>query len=62
MPSVLRFILERCAHHLTEGFAKTDLEVQDPELAARRLLSVCNDLTCDQSGGFFDHHGKAVPW
>ena len=47
---------------LTEGFAKTGLEVQDPELAARRLLSVCSDLTREQSGGFIDHHGKAVPW
>jgi len=47
---------------LTEGFAKTGLEVQEPGLAAQRLLSVCEALTPDQSGGFFDHLGKPVPW
>lgn len=47
---------------LTEGFAKTGLEVQEPEVASRRLLAVCDGLTSEQSGGFFDHHGKAVPW
>jgi len=47
---------------LTEGFAKTGLEVQEPELAAQRLLAVVRDLTAAQSGGFFDHLGKPVAW
>ncbi|GAB4517512.1 MAG: SDR family NAD(P)-dependent oxidoreductase [Roseibium sp.] len=47
---------------LTEGFAKDGLEVQVPDLAARRLLAVLDGLTPDQSGGFFDHHGEPVPW
>jgi len=47
---------------LTEGFAKTGLEVQDPELAAHRLLAVVKKLTPEQSGGFFDHLGEPIPW
>lgn len=47
---------------LTEGFAKTGLEIQEPDLAAERLLGVLNGLTPEQSGGFFDHMGKPVPW
>lgn len=33
-----------------------------PEEAAQRLLSVLATLTPDDSGGFFDQHGKAVPF
>lgn len=47
---------------LTEGFAKTGLEVQEPDLAAGRLLDVLDGLRAEQSGGFFDHLGKPVPW
>ncbi|WP_367279183.1 SDR family oxidoreductase [uncultured Roseibium sp.] len=47
---------------LTEGFAKTGLEVQEPEMAAERLLGVLNGLSSEQSGSFFDHMGKPVPW
>lgn len=47
---------------LTEGFAKTGLEIQDPDVAAERLLGVVNGLTPEQSGGFFDHLGKPVSW
>lgn len=47
---------------LTEGFAKTGLEVQEPELAASRLMEVLSDLGPEQSGGFFDHLGKPIPW
>ncbi|WP_420414778.1 SDR family NAD(P)-dependent oxidoreductase [Roseibium sp.] len=47
---------------LTEGFAKSGLEVQQAELAALRLLSVVDSLTPKHSGGFFDHLGKPVGW
>ena len=47
---------------LTEGFAKTGLEVQEPLVAARRILDAIQNLTPSQSGGFFDQHGKPVPW
>jgi len=47
---------------LTDGFAKTGLEVQEPGLAAQRLLGVLDGLAADNSGGFFDHLGKPVPW
>ncbi|MEP1934897.1 MAG: SDR family NAD(P)-dependent oxidoreductase [Roseibium sp.] len=47
---------------LTEGFAKTGLEVQDPEQAAKRLLTVVEGLRPEDTGGFFDHLGKPVSW
>ncbi|MCK7612170.1 SDR family NAD(P)-dependent oxidoreductase [Roseibium sediminicola] len=47
---------------LTEGFAKSGLEVQEPDVAAERLLTVLDGLAPEQSGGFFDHLGKPVPW
>ena len=33
-----------------------------PERAAQRLIAVMDDLTPDQSGGFFDYAGRAIPW
>lgn len=33
-----------------------------PEQAAQRLIAVMDDLTPDQSGGFFDYAGRAIPW
>jgi len=47
---------------LTEGFAKTGLEVQEPLEAARRIFDVIQKLTPSQSGGFFDQLGRPVPW
>jgi NAD(P)-dependent dehydrogenase (short-subunit alcohol dehydrogenase family) len=47
---------------MTDGFTKTGLEVQPPDLAARRLLAVLDGLTPGKSGGFFDHHGEPVSW
>ncbi|WP_269581646.1 SDR family NAD(P)-dependent oxidoreductase [Roseibium sp. Sym1] len=47
---------------LTDGFAKTGLEVQERDLAAKRLLGVLEGLSAQESGGFFDYLGKAVPW
>jgi len=47
---------------LSGPFAKAGLEVQTPAEAAVRILAVLEGLTPEQSGGFFDHLGKAVPW
>jgi NAD(P)-dependent dehydrogenase (short-subunit alcohol dehydrogenase family) len=47
---------------LTDGFAKTGLEVQEPDLSAQRLLGVLRGFSSRESGGFFDHLGKPVAW
>jgi NAD(P)-dependent dehydrogenase (short-subunit alcohol dehydrogenase family) len=47
---------------LSAPFAKAGLEVQPPALAAARLLDVLAGLTPAQSGGFFDHHGRPIPF
>lgn len=47
---------------LSAPFAKSGLEVQSPDLAAQRILGVIDRLGCEDSGCFFDHHGKRVPW
>jgi NAD(P)-dependent dehydrogenase (short-subunit alcohol dehydrogenase family) len=47
---------------LSAPFGKAGLEVQDPDLAAARLLGVIAGLTAGDSGRFFDHHGAPVPW
>jgi len=47
---------------LTDGFSKSGLDVQEPEIAAGRLLSVVDSLSPSQTGGFFDHMGKTISW
>ena len=47
---------------LSQPFAKTGLQVRQPDVAAQELLSVMDGLVADQTGGFFDHLGKTVPW
>jgi NAD(P)-dependent dehydrogenase (short-subunit alcohol dehydrogenase family) len=47
---------------LSSSFSRSGLEVQKPEIAARRLLTVIDHLGVDRSGGFVDHLGKPVPW
>lgn len=47
---------------LSSPFSKTDLEIQSPNLAAERLLSVIAGLDANDSGGFFDHRGDRIPW
>lgn len=47
---------------LSQPFAKTGLRVRPPEVAAADLLSVIDGLNASQTGGFFDHQGKTVPW
>ncbi len=47
---------------LTADYVKAGLEVQTPEIAARRILDVIAGLDAAHSGGFFDHKGLPVPW
>ena len=47
---------------LSASFVKTGLDVQTPELAAKRLLEVIAKLTAHDSGGFFDYNGETVIW
>jgi NAD(P)-dependent dehydrogenase (short-subunit alcohol dehydrogenase family) len=47
---------------LTSLFSKSGLEVQAPALAAERLLAVIESLGPNDSGNFFDHYGKTIPW
>lgn len=47
---------------LSQPFIKSGLDVQTPELAASRLLSVIDGLCSADNGCFRDHMGKAIPW
>jgi NAD(P)-dependent dehydrogenase (short-subunit alcohol dehydrogenase family) len=47
---------------LSRPFAKTGLQVRAPAVAAAELLAVVDGLEPAQSGGFWDQHGKSVPW
>lgn len=47
---------------LSGPFAKTGLEVRPPEQAAARLLAVVEGLRVEDSGGFLNHDGTALPW
>ena len=50
------------ATRLSQRFAKSGLEVQPPELAAMRILTVIDTLTPASSGGFFDQRGRVIAW
>ena len=47
---------------LSEPFSKSGLDVRPPEEAARDILAVLDGLESGDTGGFFDHKGKPVPW
>lgn len=47
---------------LSAPFGKSGLTVRSPETAAADLLDVVNELSSDDSGGFFDYAGKLLPW
>ena len=47
---------------LSSPFAKQGLDVQQPEAAVAAMLRVIGALRPEQSGGFFDQRGEAVPW
>lgn len=50
------------ATRLSAPFAKSGLDVMTPDAAAARLLSVVARLEQEDSGGFFDYRGAAIPW
>lgn len=47
---------------LSSPFAKSGLDVQPPELAARRLLHVIDNLGLAATGSFHDQQGRPIPW
>ena len=50
------------ATRLSQRFTKSGLDIQSPETAAMRILSVLNTLPANASGGFFDQLGRPIPW
>ena len=47
---------------LSQRFTKSGLDIQSPEIAALRVLSVLDTLSPSASGGFFDQHGRPIAW
>ncbi|MDQ1902570.1 SDR family NAD(P)-dependent oxidoreductase [Paracoccus sp. WLY502] len=47
---------------LSEGFAKTGLQVQQPQDAASALLATIDRLEPAQSGAFLDRFGSPIRW
>ncbi|MCC5976649.1 MAG: SDR family NAD(P)-dependent oxidoreductase [Salinarimonas sp.] len=47
---------------LTQPFAKSGLNVREPDVAAGEMLAVIDGLTAEESGGFFDYRGERLPW
>ncbi len=47
---------------LSKPFSKNGLDVRTPEVASKQILSVLGKLTTQDSGAFFDHLGKPIPW
>ncbi len=50
------------ATRLSSPFGKVGLDVQTPDEAAERMLSVIEGLKASDSGGFFDHKGLPILW
>lgn len=50
------------ATRLSQRFAKSGLDIQSPETAATRILTVLDSLPSNASGGFFDQHGRPIVW
>lgn len=47
---------------LSDGFAKTGLQVQTPSAAAAALLDSIDRLDVADSGAFLDRFGQPIPW
>lgn len=47
---------------LSVPFAKQGLDLHGPDAAAANMLTVLDRLKAEDSGGFFDWQGAAVPW
>lgn len=50
------------ATRLSDGFAKTGLQVQQPADAASDLLDSIDRLDASHSGAFLDRFGNPIPW
>jgi NAD(P)-dependent dehydrogenase (short-subunit alcohol dehydrogenase family) len=50
------------ATRMSAPFTKSGLNSLSPEESALRLLQVVDQLTPEQTGGFFDYRGEALPW
>lgn len=50
------------ATRLSHRFAKAGLDVQSPETAAMRILTLLDTLPPTASGEFFDHRGQLIAW
>lgn len=46
----------------TQGFAKTGLAVQTPEVCAEKLLAVIDGVDASSNGTFIDQHGRSIEW
>ena len=47
---------------LSSPFSKSGLDVQTPDVAAKRLLQTIQQLEPGDSGGFRDGFGQSIPW
>lgn len=47
---------------LSARFAKPGLEVQTPDTAAKRIITLIGTLTPAASGEFFDQRGRVIAW
>lgn len=47
---------------LSAPFSKDGLDIQSADVCAARLIDVIDRLSPDQTGGFFDQFGVAIPW
>jgi hypothetical protein len=47
---------------LSAPFRKSGLNLHTPASAAANMLNVVDGLNKDNSGGFFDWRGAALPW
>ncbi len=50
------------ATRLSDGFAKTGLQVQTPDQAAAALLATIDRLDASHRGAFLDRFGQPIPW
>lgn len=46
----------------TRPFAKNGLDVQTPEVAAGKILTVIDTLEASRTGAFIDQHGEGIEW
>lgn len=47
---------------LSAGFAKNGLTVRNPDETAALLLTVLDQFTAAETGGFYDYSGNPLPW